>query len=70
MPIGGAIYLVQFNWYYGIVVALGAYAGLILIWPAKESLVPCMVESCEHAEEEQAGFEKERVVTTTTAEKD
>ncbi|KAK7906064.1 hypothetical protein LTR67_000790 [Exophiala xenobiotica] len=67
VPIGGAIYIVQFNWYYGIVVAFGAYAGLSLIWPAKESLVPCMIESCEHAEEEQAGFEKERVVTSTTA---
>ena len=72
VSIGGAIYIAQFNWYYGFVVSFAVYAVLSLLWPARESLVPCMIESVVQAEEEQIDMEKNEgiVTTTTTAEKE
>lgn len=68
VQIGGAIYISNFNWYYGIFVAFGVHAALSLIWPAKESLVPCMIESIDNAMEDQPGFEKDTVVVRTSEE--
>ncbi|KAK4949755.1 hypothetical protein LTR10_011597 [Elasticomyces elasticus] len=63
--IGGAIYIAQFNWYYTFFVSFIVHAGLGLIFPAKETLVPCMIESVENALEDQPGFEKEVAVMST-----
>lgn len=65
VDIGGAIYISQFNWYYGIVVSSVVYATLSLIWPATETLVPCMIDSIDDAEI-QHDFEKEAAVEITT----
>lgn len=43
LNIGGALYIAQFNWYYGFLVALTAYAGLSAAMPARETLVPHMI---------------------------
>ncbi|KIW99779.1 uncharacterized protein Z518_10707 [Rhinocladiella mackenziei CBS 650.93] len=64
--IGGAIYISQFNWYYGFFVSFISYSVLSLIWPARDSLVPCMIESIDDVMEDQPGFEKEAVVASTT----
>ena len=63
--IGGAIYISQFNWYYGFFVSFVLHAGLSLIWPARESLVPCMIESIDDSVEAQNESEKETAVTST-----
>ena len=60
--IGGAIYISNFNWYYTFVVSFIVHVGLSLIWPAKESLVPYMIESVENAIEGQPEVEKEATV--------
>ncbi|OAR05657.1 hypothetical protein LLEC1_04914 [Akanthomyces lecanii] len=39
MDIGGAIYIANFNWYYGIIVAFAVYSVASLVMPAKETLV-------------------------------
>lgn len=45
VEIGGAAYLIQFNWYYGFVVSFLCYSLASLLFPATETLVPCMIES-------------------------
>ncbi|KIV93343.1 hypothetical protein PV10_04560 [Exophiala mesophila] len=69
VDIGGAIYISQFNWYYGIVVASVVYGATSLIWPATETLVPCMIDSIDDAEM-QRDFEKKLDVEITTEKKD
>ncbi|KIW11946.1 hypothetical protein PV08_09219 [Exophiala spinifera] len=66
ISIGGAIYIAQFNWYYGFFVSFGVYAVLSLLWPAKESLVPCMIDSIAQTEEEQIDLEKKEAIITTS----
>ncbi|KAL2209492.1 putative uracil permease [Sarocladium strictum] len=39
LDIGGAMYIANFNWYYGIIVAFVVYSAASLIMPAKETLV-------------------------------
>jgi NCS1 family nucleobase:cation symporter-1 len=39
LDIGGAMYIANFNWYYGIVLAFVVYSAASLIMPAKETLV-------------------------------
>ena len=67
LKIGGAIYIADLNWYYGILVAAFTYAGISRMWPAHDSLVPCMINSVEDVTE---GIPEgsEEVVTINTAE--
>ncbi|KAF5641681.1 ncs1 allantoate transporter [Fusarium sp. NRRL 25303] len=39
LDIGGAMYIANFNWYYGIIVAFAVYSVASLVAPAKETLV-------------------------------
>ena len=48
VEIGGAIYIANMNWYYGICVAFVSYSVLSLIWPASQSLVKNMIEDMEN----------------------
>ncbi|KAL2818018.1 permease for cytosine/purines, uracil, thiamine, allantoin-domain-containing protein [Aspergillus granulosus] len=45
LDIGGAVYLADMNWYYGIVSSLVTYTLLSLCWPARETLVAKMIET-------------------------
>ncbi|KAF1813557.1 putative uracil permease [Eremomyces bilateralis CBS 781.70] len=65
VKIGGAEYLNNFSWYYGIVVAFVVYSGLSLIWPAREALVPRMIESIDDFVEGQQDLGKGSVVIVT-----
>jgi NCS1 family nucleobase:cation symporter-1 len=65
LEIGGAIYIADFNFYFGFFVASITYVVLSLCFPAKETLVPCMIESTYDSAEDQPGVEKESVVTNT-----
>ncbi|KAI1616486.1 putative uracil permease [Exophiala viscosa] len=62
VDIGGASYITQFNWYYTFFVSFIVHAGLSLIFPAKDTLVPYMIESIENAVEDQPGLETETAV--------
>ena len=80
VSVGGAKYLAKFNWYYGFFVAFFLHAALSLIWPARETLVPCMIESMDDAveggqqqqqqqQQEEEALEKESVVVVNADEK-
>jgi NCS1 family nucleobase:cation symporter-1 len=64
VEIGGAVYLIQFNWYYGFVVAFVCYSVTSLLFPAKETLVPCMIETNDEATVESIEAEKGLGVVT------
>lgn len=44
LDIGGALYIANFNWYYGIVVAAATYTTLSFVFPAAETVIPFMIE--------------------------
>ena len=58
VEIGGAAYLIQFNWYYGFVVAFGSYTMASLMFPASETLVPSMIETIDEGAVERLEAEK------------
>jgi len=58
VEIGGAAYLIQFNWYYGFFVAFACYVAASLVFPANETLVPCMIESNDEGTLESIEIEK------------
>lgn len=65
IPIYGAGYLRDLNWYYGIFSSALVYVGSSWAVPAHESLVPTMIWSIDRAIEDAEGAEKddEKVAT-------
>ncbi|OIW23878.1 putative uracil permease [Coniochaeta ligniaria NRRL 30616] len=51
LPIGGAVYIANLNWYYGIFSCAAVYSGLSLAFPAHETLVSKLIETPEEAVE-------------------
>lgn len=51
LPIGGAVYIANLNWYYGIFSCAAVYIGLNLGFPAHETLVSKLIETPEEAVE-------------------
>lgn len=51
LPIGGAVYIANMNWYYGIFSCAAVYTVLSLAFPAHETLVPRLIETPEEAVE-------------------
>jgi NCS1 family nucleobase:cation symporter-1 len=65
LPIGGAVYIANMNWYYGILSCMAVYSILSLAFPAHETLVPKMIETPEETVEEgKREGEKEMSVKT------
>lgn len=64
VKIGGAAYLIQFNWYYGVFVAFVCYVDASLLFPANETLVPCMIETNDPGTLESIEIEKGLGVVT------
>jgi len=71
VDIGGAEYVADFNWYYGIVVSSIVYSALSLMLPVEETLVPYMVtgliegiDTGEIAALEKSAKEKELAIIT------
>lgn len=58
IDIGGAIYIANFNWYYGIIVAAVTYMTLSMLLPATETLVSCMIEEAIEGEDNTSINEK------------
>jgi NCS1 family nucleobase:cation symporter-1 len=51
LPIGGAVYISDLNWYYGIFSCAAVYSGLSLAFPARETLVSQLIETPEEVVE-------------------
>jgi len=75
IDIGGAEYIADSNWYYGIVISSIVYSALSLILPVEESLVPSMVTGViegmvtgEIATLEKSAREKELAIITARIE--
>jgi len=75
IDIGGAEYVADFNWYYGIVISSIAYSALSLMLPVEETLVPHMVTGViegmdmgEIATLQKSAKEKELAIITARSE--
>lgn len=75
IDIGGAEYVADFNWYYGIVISSTVYSALSLILPVEETLVPSMVtgviegmDTGDIATLEKSAREKELAIITARSE--
>jgi NCS1 family nucleobase:cation symporter-1 len=73
IDIGGAEYVAEFNWYYGIVTSSVVYTALSLIFPAEETLIQYMVigviegmDAGEMGTLEKSAKENELAIITTT----
>lgn len=67
LPIGGAVYIANLNWYYGIFSCAVVYACLSLAFPARETLVSRLIETTEEAVEAGA-WPNEKEVSIKTEE--
>lgn len=75
IDIGGAEYIADFNWYYGIAISSIAYSALSLMLPVEETLVPYMVtgviegmDAGEIVASEKSAKEKELAIITAQSE--
>lgn len=73
--IGGAEYVADLNWYYGILISSIVYSALSLTLPAQETVVPYMVtgviegmDAGEVADPESFAKEKELAIVTASRE--
>ncbi|KAK5657608.1 hypothetical protein OQA88_3187 [Cercophora sp. LCS_1] len=64
IPIGGAIYITNMNWYFGICSCAAIYTVLSLCFPAPETLIPFMIETpegvVESVDSQREGDEKDQ----------
>lgn len=58
--IGGAVYISNLNWYYGFFSCALVYVALSKFMPAKESLVPMLIESPEQLVEGAEDLDEKR----------
>lgn len=69
LHIGGAIYITNMNWYFGICTCAAIYTLLSFCFPAKETLVPVMMETSEDvvesADSQREGYEKDQTMIKT-----
>lgn len=56
IPIGDAIYITHFNWYFGIVLCTITHVGLSLLFPAEETLCAEMIEGAGFAPDRPPGM--------------
>lgn len=51
LDIGGAVYVADFNWYYGFFTAFTLYTVFSLLWPDQKTLIPSMIEGIAQDED-------------------
>lgn len=67
LPIGGAIYISNMNWYFGLFSSSLVYSALSLAFPAQETMVPAMLETLEGIAEDGDRMHEKDVFVKTEA---
>ena len=68
ISIGGAVYIANMNWYFGIFSCAAVYGGLSLAFPAHETLVSKLIVTPEETVEGGGQWAHEKEVSVKTQE--